>query len=122
MPLTSDPCAIDLTATPGELPGRTWISRGAKARTKLLRPVKSCFGHPAVERPGIGEVLLELRREDALVEIGDGVLADRFEHAARQDVRRGHAVEAFLHVLVVGRHQPLAGLDQEVDDLRQRAR
>ena len=39
MPLTIDPCATDFTATPGELPGSTWIRRGAKARTKLLRPV-----------------------------------------------------------------------------------
>ena len=36
--LTIAPCAIDFTATPGELPGKTWISRGAKARTKLRGP------------------------------------------------------------------------------------
>ena len=42
--LTIAPWAMDLTATPGELPGSTWISRGANARTKLLRPVKSCLG------------------------------------------------------------------------------
>ena len=27
------------TLPPGELPGRTWTRRGAKARTKLRRPV-----------------------------------------------------------------------------------
>ena len=38
-------------------------------------------------------------------------------HLARQDVGGGGPLEALLHVLVVGREQALAGLDQEVDDL-----
>ena len=52
---TIAPWAMDFTATPGELPGSTWISRGAKARTKLLRPVKSCFGTHSSSALGSGK-------------------------------------------------------------------
>ena len=53
--LTIAPWAMDFTATPGELPGSTWISRGAKARTKLLRPVKSCLGTHSSSAFGSGK-------------------------------------------------------------------
>ena len=44
---TIAPMAIDWTDTTGELPGRTWISRGGKARVKLRRPVLSTCGSHA---------------------------------------------------------------------------
>lgn len=53
--LTSAPCAMDFTATPGELPGSTWIRRGGKARTKLLRPVKSSLGTQESSASGSGK-------------------------------------------------------------------
>src|SRR6516165_9483744 len=75
---------------------------------------------PAIESLGVGEILPDHRVEQAFVEIGGGALDLVLQHPARQDVRRGHAIDAVLYERVVGIGDPLAGLHQEVDDFRQR--
>ena len=42
------------------------------------------------------------------------------DHGAWQDMGSAHPLDAFLHVVVVLRHEPLPGLDEKVDNLGKR--
>src|SRR5260370_35067524 len=76
--------------------------------------------NPTVQRLGIGEVLFHHGVEETLVEIRGCTLDLVLQHAARQDMSGAHSIDAALHESVVRIGDPLAGLDQEVNDLRKR--
>jgi len=94
-------------------PGREGADEAAPAGVVLV-------GHPLVQRLGIGEVLLHHGVEQPLVEIGGRTLDLVFKRTARQDMSGAHAIEAALHERIVRIGDPLTGLDQKVDDFRQR--
>ena len=73
--------------------------------------------NPLVERFGIGEVLLEHFGQHAPVEIVGCVKHLMLDHAARSEADFGHALNAGIDMWVLAVGQPLAGLDEEVDDL-----
>jgi hypothetical protein len=59
-------------------------------------------GHPLVQGAGVGEVLLDHGPQYPSVQIARRTEDLRFEHPTRQDVGRGHAVDAVLHEAVAG--------------------
>ena len=91
-----------------------------KGADKALAAGVVLLGNPFVERTRVGEILFDLRPQRALVEISGGMARRVGHHFARQNMRRAHPVDAFLHDVVLGIYDPLAGFDQEIDDLGQR--
>jgi hypothetical protein len=93
---------------------------GRESANEALAPGEIPFWHPLVQRPGIGKVLLDHRVEQSLVEIRRRALDLCFQHGPGQHVGGGHAVDTFLHEEVAGIAKPLAGLDEEINDFRER--
>jgi hypothetical protein len=73
--------------------------------------------HPFVQRARIREVLLDLGHQPLPVERHRRIVRLIGDDLTRQDMRAAHPVDAFLENFVPWIANPLAGLDQEVDDL-----
>jgi hypothetical protein len=93
---------------------------GGEGAHETLAAGEILLRNPAVERARVWKILLDLGHQNILIEVGNGMFRRILHNAARENMRRCHAVETFLHIGIVRGQHLLPGLDQKIDNLSKR--